>query len=71
MRIPETRPPQPTACHLLVLPESKAAVFMAFTGLFLARLPIIISAIIIGNPTANMQRRYINTNAPPPSVPAL
>ena len=44
---------------------------MALTGLFLARLPIIISAIIIGSPTARMQSRYINTKAPPPSVPAL
>ena len=44
---------------------------MALTGLFLARLPIIISAIIIGKPTAKIQRRYIKTKAPPPSVPAL
>ena len=26
---------------------------------------------MIGSPTARMQRRYINTKAPPPSVPAL
>ena len=26
---------------------------------------------MIGNPTAKMHKRYINTKAPPPSVPAL
>ena len=55
--MPESNPPHPTICHLGLAPDSIAPFFIALTGLFLARLPMIISAIMMGKPIMRIQPR--------------
>ena len=71
INIPADIPIHPTPCHADETSESIADFFMELIGLFPDLLPIKISLNIIGSPIKTMHNKYIRTNAPPPSVPAL